>query len=211
MIANHEKVEEDLIDEISWTAKYDWKKFIHVVTYLERLKHLQHQRPNSLVTSPQKLEKADIIVFKKTQGESFKDVAHFITFQNSGNINEMKMSNLLHTEIIIEKTLAVYYEEIRADVGEKVSIISGRELLKFVIRQFLDCDIKKAQPKVPELGNLHEARQHFDCPPFTHAGIDCFGRYFVKQGRSKVKRWGVTFTYVTYRAVHFELISDMTV
>ena len=42
-------------------------------------------------------------------------------------------------------------------------------------------------------------------PPFTYVGVYYFGPLFVKQGRSKVKRYGCLFTCLTMRAVDIEV------
>nr|XP_055045825.1 uncharacterized protein LOC129431793 [Misgurnus anguillicaudatus] len=47
-------------------------------------------------------------------------------------------------------------------------------------------------------------------PPFMHTGMDCFGPFFIKQGRSVHKRYGLLLTCLCSRAVHIELLNDMT-
>ena len=42
-------------------------------------------------------------------------------------------------------------------------------------------------------------------PLFSHVGIDYFGPFMEKQGRSQVKRYGCIFTCLTIRAVHIEI------
>ena len=42
-------------------------------------------------------------------------------------------------------------------------------------------------------------------PLFSHVGIDYFGPFMEKQGRSQVKRYGCIFTCLTMRAVHIEI------
>jgi hypothetical protein len=44
------------------------------------------------------------------------------------------------------------------------------------------------------MANLPKERLQADDPPFTRIGIDFFGPFEVKLGRSVVKRYGVIFT-----------------
>lgn len=46
-------------------------------------------------------------------------------------------------------------------------------------------------------------------PPFTYCGIDCFGPFYVKEGRRELKRYRLLFTCMCSRAVHIELLDDM--
>ncbi len=47
-------------------------------------------------------------------------------------------------------------------------------------------------------------------PPFTHSGMDCFGPFLTKQGRRTSKRYGLLFTCLASRAVHIEMLDDMS-
>lgn len=46
--------------------------------------------------------------------------------------------------------------------------------------------------------------------PFTYCGMDCFGPFYVKEGRRELKRYGLLFTCLCSCAVHIELLNDMT-
>ncbi|XP_023815425.1 uncharacterized protein LOC111948165 isoform X1 [Oryzias latipes] len=47
-------------------------------------------------------------------------------------------------------------------------------------------------------------------PPFTYCGMDCFGPFYIKEGRKELKRYGLLFTCLCSRAVHIEVLDDMT-
>ncbi len=47
-------------------------------------------------------------------------------------------------------------------------------------------------------------------PPFTYAGIDCFGPIYVKEGRKELNRFGHLLTCLCSRVIHIEMIDDMT-
>ncbi len=47
-------------------------------------------------------------------------------------------------------------------------------------------------------------------PPFTYCGMDCFGPFVTKQGRKVHKRYGLLFTCFSSRAIHIEMLDDMS-
>ncbi|KAL3973900.1 serine/threonine kinase 17 [Sarotherodon galilaeus] len=47
-------------------------------------------------------------------------------------------------------------------------------------------------------------------PPFTFCGMDCFGPFLTKQARKEHKRYGLLFTCLCCRAVHIEMLDNMT-
>ncbi|XP_065140047.1 uncharacterized protein [Paramisgurnus dabryanus] len=47
-------------------------------------------------------------------------------------------------------------------------------------------------------------------PPFTYSGMDCFGPFYVKEGRRELKRYGLLFTCMCSRAVHLEVLDDLS-
>lgn len=59
------------------------------------------------------------------------------------------------------------------------------------------------------MADLPEARVTAGKPPFTRVGVDCFGPFFVKRGRSYPKRYGVLFTCLVTRAVHIEVAHNL--
>ena len=66
------------------------------------------------------------------------------------------------------------------------------------------------------MSNLPKARLAINQPPFTNTGIDYFGPLTVKQGRrtrstdGTSKRYGAIFTCLSTRAVHIELVGNLS-
>ncbi|KAI2647244.1 putative ABC transporter ATP-binding protein YnjD [Labeo rohita] len=48
-----------------------------------------------------------------------------------------------------------------------------------------------------------------DEPPFSRVGLDCFGPFEVKRGRTVIKRYGLIFTCLAIRAIHLEVLSSL--
>ena len=45
---------------------------------------------------------------------------------------------------------------------------------------------------------------------FINTGLDCFGPLYITQGKDRVKVWVCLFTCITARAIHLELVEDVT-
>ncbi|XP_069129281.1 uncharacterized protein [Argopecten irradians] len=65
-----------------------------------------------------------------------------------------------------------------------------------------------------QMSDLPDARLT-PAPPFTYVGVDVFGPWNIvarrtRGGVSNSKRWAVMFTCLTCRAVHIELVEDMS-
>ena len=56
------------------------------------------------------------------------------------------------------------------------------------------------------MSNLPRFRIEYQRRPFTNTGLDFFGPMFIKQRRSRLKRWGCLFACMLTRVVHLELV-----
>ncbi len=59
------------------------------------------------------------------------------------------------------------------------------------------------------MANLPSERME-TTPHFTYCGMDCFGPFYIKEGRKELKRYGLLFTCLCSRAVHIELLDDLS-
>lgn len=73
----------------------------------------------------------------------------------------------------------------------------------------VNCKRRQAPVGQQKMADLPEDRVTPDKPPFTFVGVDCFGPFLVRRGRSMVKRYGVLFTCLTLRAIHIEVIHSL--
>lgn len=60
------------------------------------------------------------------------------------------------------------------------------------------------------MAELPAQRLKTDEPPFSYTGIDYFGPFNIKIGRSIHKRYGALFTCLVSRAVHLEVSADLS-
>jgi len=91
---------------------------------------------------------------------------------------------------------------------EKFWITRARGLIKQIRKACTMCKRWFDLPQKQQMANLPEERLQ-KASPFKHVGIDCFGPFYVKQGRAEVKRYGCIFTCMNIRAVHLEKLNTL--
>ena len=59
------------------------------------------------------------------------------------------------------------------------------------------------------MADIPEKRLTPNKPPFSYVGVDYFGPFMIRSGRSDIKRYGVIFTCLTIREIHLEIASTL--
>ncbi|XP_030845109.1 uncharacterized protein LOC115925437 [Strongylocentrotus purpuratus] len=88
-------------------------------------------------------------------------------------------------------------------------IIRGRLAVRHVLHKCFTCKRQRAKPVEQKMADLPADRVVPEKPPFSNVGVDCFGPYMVRQGRSSVKRYGCIFTCLVIRAIHIEVLHSL--
>ena len=88
-------------------------------------------------------------------------------------------------------------------------IIGAQGLIKLLLRTCVGCKRLRGAPLRQQMGSLPKERVEHS-PPFTHVGVDTFGHFLVKEGRKEMKRWCIIFTCMYSRAIHIEVVSDLS-
>ncbi|XP_017796989.1 PREDICTED: uncharacterized protein LOC108578215 [Habropoda laboriosa] len=91
--------------------------------------------------------------------------------------------------------------------------IDGRSQVWSVLKKCVRCCRANPPPVEYIMGNLPEARIT-ESRPFTHVGVDYCGPFYIKEkrhrNRKQIKVYVAVFICLAVKAVHLELVSDIT-
>ena len=93
-----------------------------------------------------------------------------------------------------------------SQIRNKFWIIKARKLIKKVKYKCVTCKKLYGLPATQKMADYPSERCEPGKPPFTYVGVDLFGPFYVKVGRSEVKRYGCLFTCFNTRAIHIEVL-----
>ncbi|XP_066270881.1 uncharacterized protein [Branchiostoma lanceolatum] len=93
---------------------------------------------------------------------------------------------------------------VTSKVRERYWIPQVNSLIRQVNGKCVTCRRHHGKTGEQKMADLPSFRVIPENPLFTNVGVDYFGPFEVKRGRSIVKRYGVIFTCTTTRAVHLE-------
>ena len=78
-----------------------------------------------------------------------------------------------------------------------------------LIRKCVTCRRNRRPTQQQKMADLPEDRVE-SSPTFSFSGMDCFGPFITKRGRKEFRRYGLQFTCLCSRAVHVELLDDLS-
>ena len=97
--------------------------------------------------------------------------------------------------------------------GIKMHILGARKLTRKICSQCITCRKKTPTPQTPLMGQLPSSRVT-PTIAFSHTGVDFAGPFCIKMGYVrrpvKLKAYVCVFVCLTYKAIHLELVSDLT-
>lgn len=88
-------------------------------------------------------------------------------------------------------------------------ITKGRQRVVAYIDKCVTCKRLRASTSCQKMADLPEDRLAM-AAPFSYSAVDYFGPFYIKEGRSEKKRWGVLFTCLSTRAVHVETANSLS-
>lgn len=100
--------------------------------------------------------------------------------------------------------------QVLSSLREKFWILKGPSTVRKVLGQCAVWKRYRGSLCSQQMAPIIEDQKSPDRPPFTYVGVDYFGPFNVKIGRSTVKRYGCIFTCLTTRAVHLEVAHTLT-
>lgn len=124
---------------------------------------------------------------------------------------------VLPPKSVVATLIVAHYHEKCGHGGRNTTLgeirASGYWITRAAVSKYvwncITCRKLRAPPTKQKMADLPEDRLE-PAPPFTYSGVDYFGPFYVKEGRSEKKRWGVLFTCMASRAVHLEVAHTMT-
>ncbi|XP_061724856.1 uncharacterized protein LOC133530807 [Cydia pomonella] len=95
-------------------------------------------------------------------------------------------------------------------IRQKYWIPQGRAKVQRIIRKCQQCIKHGGGPyKLPSTPALPAERANYSAP-FTYTGMDYFGPILVMENGQMIKRWICLYTCLAVRAIHMEVVKDLT-
>ena len=132
------------------------------------------------------------------------DVKHPIILSSSHHVTRLLIED--HHRLMGHSGMASTWTSLR----QRFWIVKGAATVRRILGKCLFCRKRNASPGKQIMANLLEGRLSVNNPVFYITGVDYFGPFEIKQGRSYVKRYGCLFSCLSTRAVHIEVAPSLT-
>ncbi|XP_064641961.1 uncharacterized protein LOC135496530 [Lineus longissimus] len=179
---------------------------------MSQLRKRDHETP-SIVKKDSQLHKLDPTLDEEgilrvggrlKQSSIEYGVKHPMILPRASHITTLVIGH--HHERVAHQGRGLTMNQIRSS---GIWILSCSSAVGSHIYKCVTCRRLRGRPQEQKMSNLPEDRTEAS-PPFTYCGADCFGPFYVKDNRKEVKRYGVIFTCLALRAVHIEVLDDMS-
>lgn len=215
----------------------NWKRLLRVTAWCRRFIHntrYKTDRSCGVITATEiaDAEKHWILIAQEELHDWKKEYLELAPFEEDGIIRVG--GRLRHAELSYDQTHPVLLKgsshisklimkEIHAkthhpgagrtlcESRRKYWITRGRDLAKNVVRNCTVCRKLRQPPQTTLMADIPKDRLRSFSPPFSTTGVDLFGPFNLKQSRNKTsKAWGAIFTCGTVRAIHLEIVEDLS-
>ena len=111
----------------------------------------------------------------------------------------------------IVKLIITYYHRASGHSGVEctLSLITEKSSVRNIVNACFNCRRHQAPVMQQKMASLPEERITPSKPPFTSVGVDCFGHFTVRRGRTTAKRYGVLFTSLAICVVHIQVVYSL--
>ena len=84
-------------------------------------------------------------------------------------------------------------------------IINGNAAVRRFISRCVRCRYLRGTAGEQKMANPSKSCVE-TAPPFSYCAVDCFGPWYIKEGRREVNRYRTLFTCMASRAIHIEVV-----
>jgi len=121
------------------------------------------------------------------------------------------------TDLIIKETHERHYhsgiQTTLYNIRQKFWLLDGRNQVRKIVRSCIRCYRFNADAVNYKMGDLPKARIS-EAIPFTYTGVDFCGPFYIQEkkyrNRNRIKVYVCVFVCMAIKAVHLELVSDLT-
>ena len=184
-------------------AKYLWTRYVQQKDFPEVIDAIDQNKSHPIKNSLGVIKDENGIL--RCQGR----------FRRTYNSPKLLPKSSHFTNLVIKKG---YKKLMHAGVSQTLSearnefwIIQGRSAVRKVLRQCLICIFWEGGPfKTPKFAPLPDYVISCQNQPFSFIGIDYLGPLTIQCESDLTKNWVCLFTCINVRAIHLELVQDMT-